>query len=878
MYDKKQIHNQYFQSQEWVYSPFLKIHLIKKGFLQGKIEKQNPGRYIMINEENLNKLYQDVLEGVPLTTKELNAFGFNFKDLNDLIEKGSIMRVKRGLYALASVEGMLYYGKRLIAQKEYDKATQCFQKCHEIDPTHKGVCFQLFLKSVQNKDYTKAFEYFDVFYESDNAFYNADSNFYLYMLSMITELPENHRQYAKYLQFQDFKVDLNDKRYENIHLQNKIRISASKQRFNLAIKQLNEAIQEKESLSVQDILTQTLLLQAIEVQQQNRKNVVSLIQQEKYEDIVTLYNRISSFRHLSQAENYTALLTKDLLNMLKTKCIPQKRVINPKTLQEAINGKNYELALSLIPANEKTRENYLIYRNPTYILLNEIVNKSKELEERIKKEKQTPPAATAKRTIQPLEKSPVIETEASEKSSNETFVDMMQFLMNGDVDNTLKTLRVYLNSINKTDYEFLIIDLIKISLLKKDTAFIDPMVILTLMRSENYSFDISTYIQAFYIQIAKNNFEEARIYLDIIFKGNKLSQDGVILDSLYQVLKAKENRKDYKEGDTVLNIVDETLEDRNTKFLNKQQTSQVQMQYETPSKEKITEEESNLEKKLMNKNYIRRFRQKGVILLKPMKRERIDRIIEMVENYKDKVAAFVIGEGNKQQVVLRYKPKINEYVDVTNLIHLGSQAYKEGNYKECIENYLQLLRFFEEPQAYIYSGLGLSYLHRRKISRAIDYLTIANDLVKKENLDLDYSDLIAVLKGDIPEEDRKPYFRMTQEDFDYNGVSQYYGIDNFVEINSFIIESGLDVETACEQIGLSLEQTDLVKLIYAREFYMQGNYKKGDLFLKSFERSKAKTENTKRIFEEVQVNKKFYQYRKKDTQTQLVLSLVPKKK
>ena len=249
----------------------------------------------------------------------------------------------------------------------------------------------------------------------------------------------------------------------------------------------------------------------------------------------------------------------------------------------------------------------------------------------------------------------------------------------------------------------------------------------------------------------------------------------------------------------------------------------------------------------------------------------------MIGNYPDMVA-FVIGEKNKQQIVLRYKPTIDEYVDVKNLINLGNQAYKEGNYDECIANYLQLLQLFDNPRSIVYSKLGLAYMKKWQTSLAIDYLTIATDLSKKENLDFDFSDLIAKLKGDILEEDRKPCFKMTQKDFDYSDVGDYYGVNNFPEINSFIIESGLDVETACSQLGLSLEEVDIIKLIYAREFYTQGSYNKGDAFLKSVEKSKNKTENTKKIFEEVRKNKRFYQNRKSGSNTEVVLTLSLKKK
>lgn len=856
----------------------------------------------MINEENLNKLYKNVVDGIELTTKELNSFGFNSKDLNDLIERGSIIRVKRGLYALKSVDELFYYGKQLIAQKEYDKATQCFEKCFQIDPTHTGVCFQLFLRCVQNKDYEKAFEYFNNFYNSENEFYNADSNFYLYMLSMITELPENHREYAKYLKLEDFRVDYKDKRYANARLQNKIRISALNQRFTLAAKQLNESIQEKGRLSVQDIIIKTLLNQAIEVQIQNRNTVINLIKQKKYEEIIEFYERLFNSHHLSISDNYTLILTKELLNIIKSKNVPEKQVHSTESIFEAIDGKNFELALSLASArNQKYNAN--TDDNAMFLLLNEIVNRSKELKGNVLQGQKITTVTIPKEEVKPIVEPQTVATHTSAISSSATFADIIRFLMSNDLDNTFRTLRNYLASINKSEYEFLIIDLIKMSLLERDIAFTKPMTALTLVSKENYSFDISSYIQEFYINLSQNKFEEARLYLDIISKGNKLGQDCVITDGLYQVLEASEKMLDYKRNNTALTSVDKALED--SKISQPFSTSQV-VRYTEPSvqpkqeqqpvvnptpviqkvqpvqpqqtvKEEISQEKRDSEKEFIAKKYEELTEKKGIILLRPMDGARIDRIFEMIEDYPDMVA-FVIGEGNQQQVVLRYKPVIDEYVDGKNLINLGNQAYKDGNYNECIENYLQLLQLFDEPRSVVYSKLGLAYMKKWQIPLAIDYLTIATALAKKEKVDFDFSDLIAKLKGDIPQEDAKPRFRMTQKDFDYSDVNNYYGIENFNEINSYIVESGLDVESACEQLGFTPEETDIVKLIYAREFYTQGNYDKGDLFLKSVERSKNKTKETIRIFEEIRKNKRFYQNRQGENPTKLVLSLVPRKK
>ena len=117
---------------------------------------------------------------------------------------------------------------------------------------------------------------------------------------------------------------------------------------------------------------------------------------------------------------------------------------------------------------------------------------------------------------------------------------------------------------------------------------------------------------------------------------------------------------------------------------------------------------------------------------------------------------------------------------------------------------------------------------------------------------------------------------MKQNDFRNDNI-KFYGIKNFDELNTYICESGLDVETACRNINMSEEDINVVKLIYAREYYTLGNKEKGELFLKSYEKSKNKTNKTKSIYKYIQQNKKFYKARFEGEPRQLSLTLVPKK-
>lgn len=837
----------------------------------------------MINEENLNKLYEGMLNGNELTTKELNSYGFNSKDLADLIEQGSLERVKRGYYSFQSVNELFYYGIKLIDAKEYDKATQCFKKCYELDPNHLDVCCELFLLSIREKDYGSAFQYLEVLLDTENPYYSADSNFYLYLLSMITDIPNKYKEYARYLKIEDIRVDFHDKRYQDIPQQNKIRLAVLQKKFSYALKQLNSLTTQQDSLTVQDIITKKLLIQAIEKEAISKNTLVELAKNKAYEKMVDYLDAKQKRHNLNLPDTYILKLVNEIISLQKTQQIPEKTIFQTEVTFEAIDGNNYELALSLNESynNQKNINNS---ENTINLLLSDICSMIKQISSYSKPSTEIIENQSVE---EDLDEEPILS--ATNISSGASFSDVIGFLMKSDLENAFRTLRNYMESINKKEYEFLIVNLIKLSLIEHDIAFTKPMIALTDVSRENFKFDISNYIQEFYVTLSQNRFDEARIYLDIISKSNKLGQTCILTEGLLQVLNNAESMINYKRNNSILDNAEKAFVKSQSLSIQQSNTNLNSVEISTP----ITQTESSRviesssetkttssiktrdsEEEFIESKHELLLNGQGMVLLRPMDNDRRKRIHDIVERYPDMVS-FSIGEGNNRQIVLRYKPFTRKYVDVKNLINMGNLAYKEGNYDSCIDDYLQLLQF-GEPKAFVYAKLGLAYMKKWKKDTAIDYLTIATQLSKQEDGQFDFTELIASLNGLIDEKDKKPQFRMRTEDFG-NDCENHYGIEKFDEITAYILESGLDVETACQKFGMTDEQIDIMRLIYARQFYLQGNYEKGDQFLKSVEKSKNKTKFTLKLFDEVRHNKRFYINRATEDSQPLVLTLQPKK-
>ena len=268
-----------------------------------------------------------------------------------------------------------------------------------------------------------------------------------------------------------------------------------------------------------------------------------------------------------------------------------------------------------------------------------------------------------------------------------------------------------------------------------------------------------------------------------------------------------------------------------------------------------TKEMIQLEKQFIESKYQELLTKRGIILLNPMEKERRKIIYDIIEESYPDVRAFSIGTDYLKHVVLRYIRNKEERIDVLKLIQEGNSAYKSNDFDKCIECYLQVLTV-GKPKSIAYSKLGLSYLKKLDKERAIEYLTIANALSKEEGVTLDYSELIGNLKEkELPEKKIKSH--MKEKTFN-NDLNNYYGINDFETIHNYIMESGLGIDNACENLNFSESKIVLIKLIYAKQYYAQGEYAIGDQLLQSVEKIKNKNAIIKKELDGIRKSKKFY--------------------
>jgi len=336
----------------------------------------------MINEENLQKLYESIINDNELTTKQLKECGFNYNDLKELINQEVLRRDKIGYYSFLNNNDLYEYGKNLISLREYDKAAVCFEKCHQIDPYNYETCFQLFMRNVKIKNYDKAFEYLDKIFNSSNPFYNNDCDFYLYLLSFVTDVPEKYKAYSRCISFDNIKVSKKDTRYENIKLHNQLRQAALNQKFGYAFKFFGDILKNGKMNQELEII-RTFLSQITKVQKDNNIKIIELLRLKNYDAIIKVMGKIEERHNLNLIDEYIFIMAKDLKQIEETKMIPEIDKLNSNGMFDAIYNHDYVLALELSEKynykNSLTDDQNIIYcfLKEIVSLINKIQNEKK---------------------------------------------------------------------------------------------------------------------------------------------------------------------------------------------------------------------------------------------------------------------------------------------------------------------------------------------------------------------------------------------------------------------------------------------------------------------------------------------------------------------
>lgn len=259
-------------------------------------------------------------------------------------------------------------------------------------------------------------------------------------------------------------------------------------------------------------------------------------------------------------------------------------------------------------------------------------------------------------------------------------------------------------------------------------------------------------------------------------------------------------------------------------------------------------------------------------LLEPMPQEKRDAVREYIKTkgYDKDIRPISVGEEPERRIALRYKPIIEEQYNVRDLLDKAKECDAAGEYEESIANYELILKI-GQPKAFTYSRYGRALLHVGRSKEAVDCFKLAT-ILSKTNGDgkYDFTNLIESIECPSTRENRKPKAEVKESEFERKKetVLSEEIIRTLVDLCS---DGKTKLVDACKQLNMSEEDTNCAKLIYARDCYYTGNDYVGDLYLKQVEKSKAKDDRVKGLYNDIKRDKKYYRNRLDSEKSQLVL-------
>ena len=650
----------------------------------------------MINIANIQKLIGRSLNYEPIKISELEQIGLSLEDVTDLVSKGILSGIQKGYYIVKNVDFLLVEGRDAFNKEDYELASKYFETYLNVNENSLDAYYNLFLSYVGRQKYDDAFNLLNILIDYKNK-YLADINYYLLLLSNFLEIPEKYVDYVSSLKLEDILINENDDRFVNVDSENEIRKYVLKQAIRKIY--INIIILERKYGRQNNQVLVKKLCKLIEQAEKNKDKLkLDLIKEKKYE---LLKQEISLKKNLSSFDELKLILINKYLEIDKSKIVPEVKKLYYLNIYDAIDSGDFFQVLEFHTEYLRKRK-ITLDDNIVYLIIKDIISL----------------IATINNDLR------------EENDNRVSFINnIMTALINKDTDKAFRDLSIYLKDIKKSEYEFLIINLIKISLLEKDGNFTKIKLILRELGNNEYKYEVADIINEFYFALAKRRLDIARLYLEILKNGSALGEECVLIDNMESILKASEDKA--KE--------DNMIENGNI-------------------------EEINKEIKFIEDEYVKLIKNKGIIILKGASARRRQIISKIVKDYKD-IALFNMDE----EIILRYAPNIGEKLDVTAIISLAQKEFKMKNYQNSINYYLELLEVVPNPKHFIYAALAWSYYHMKNYGLAIDYFRVADYLAKREHVKKDYTELIRKSRKKL-NIGKKPYQYQEEKQFNITRI------------------------------------------------------------------------------------------------------------
>ena len=121
-----------------------------------------------------------------------------------------------------------------------------------------------------------AFNYFDIIWNTDNQNFKHDNNYYLFLLSLVTDdIPDKYKEVLKTMRLEDILIESDDERFSDVSQENERRTYAYNSSYAKALWSYHD------SKLFSDLIIKKLLFQRIYLDKKDKITMLKLVAEKR---------------------------------------------------------------------------------------------------------------------------------------------------------------------------------------------------------------------------------------------------------------------------------------------------------------------------------------------------------------------------------------------------------------------------------------------------------------------------------------------------------------------------------------------------------------------------------------------------------------------
>ena len=820
----------------------------------------------MINDINLDKLYNELGNKEVVTRTEILACGFKEHDIKSLCVRGYIEKISHGKYRVIKSDNLLEekFSRclRLLESTSIEEAKKLFLEGYAADSKYMDKLFESILGYLEENNYSMVFRCFVLVFASGDDKYIRDVKFYLYLLNYITDIPERYRELVELLSFLDVEILESDDRYSDRREQKKIRIFAiENKRYGFW--------RDDNSTTIYDKIIKKLIEECQKCKRLFFKELDLYVKSKDYFKLVEVLTEREKLYGLDDNERLLLLVGQYIIDIRNNKTSFEISTKITVDWCKAIEFGNFNLAMHLLEQQGHTNYSiYLLLQELTFLL------EQPKVEDKFKKCLELLENNAIEEAKKLFLECYIVDNKYLEKlfdfihihvinknypivfrcfelvlASNDDayirdvkfysyllnyltvipdkFKDMIKGITYQDIKLSDDDKR-YSSSkkMNEVRYSALIGE--KCDINKKDHD--NKMDMINYILWKRYCGKIVFSIRCLSRFIDNNDYKMLVESLNYESERRNLSAGLLLIKYLAQCI------LNIKNG-IYPNVSNESAENEYDAVY----IGNFKLAYQLREQRKLSNDEKSDEAGL-------KFLREIIKLLEQREKKEIDG--------KEKSISTITFDKIYDMLLTDSENGVNRAIEA---LPSYLQSIDKSKYEFLMVNLIRISKLDNDPIFYLpwffsvqiqnddfefevdfFVNKMKESLENKEIEIANIYLEILRDAAKKGS----------VVSIDILEQS----LSITEVQIDkYN-----YGIGNITELKCEIEARGLSIEKACVQLGIDTETMNYIRLIYAKDYYSCGLDNIGDKLLNAVEKCKGKSDELKKALVEVRERRKFY--------------------